>query len=168
MVYLTLIQEYSIGTAYIQTLLHPYITAFIHTRIHTIIQQSGVATIGVAETAYPLFLPSPGVAASPLHILGCLSYPESLSHILTYQFLALWVLVMSHVHWRIPQRPNSPHLDLQSSIQYLGVPILVEGARASRHTSWSVNRTDPCTFVLTTEKSRNLSLIHISEPTRPY
>jgi len=121
------------GTAYIRTLLYPYITAFIHTRIHTIIQQSGVATIGVAETAYPLFLPSPGVAALTLHILGCQSYPEILSHILTYHFLALWVLGTSHVHWRTPQRPTSSHLDFQSSIQYLGVSIIFEGARASRH-----------------------------------
>ena len=43
----------------------------------------------------------------------------------------------SHVHWRTPQRPNSSHLDLQSSIQYLGVPIIFEGARASRHSSSS-------------------------------
>jgi len=112
-----------------------YITAFIHTRIHnhSIIQQSGIATRGVAETAYPLFLPSPGVSASTLRILDCSTYPEILSHILTYHFLALWVPGTSHVHWRIPQRPHSSHLDFQSSIQYLGVPIVFEGARASRH-----------------------------------
>ena len=121
----------------IYPLSHTYITAFIHTRIHnhSIIWQSGVATRGVAETAYPPFLPSPGVAASTLHILGCSTYPEILSHILTYHFLVLWVPGTSHIHWHIPQRPNSSHLDFQSSIQYLGVPIMFEGARASRHTT---------------------------------
>jgi len=91
---------------------HPYITAFRHTHIHTIIQQSGVATVGVAEISYPLFLPSPGVAVQIFRILSCQSYPEILSHILPYYFLALWVPGTSRVHWRTPQRPNSSHLDL--------------------------------------------------------
>ena len=38
-----------------------------------------------------------------------------------------------HVLWRTPQRLHSSHLGLQFSIQYLGVRIIFEGARASRH-----------------------------------
>ena len=38
-----------------------------------------------------------------------------------------------HVHWRVPQRHNPFHLVSQFLIQYLGVPMIVEGAGASHH-----------------------------------
>ena len=78
-----------------------------------------------------------GVAVSTPRIPGCLpiqkSYPVS-SPIMSWRHGYRGML---HVLWRTPQRLHLSHPDSQSPIHYLGVPILFEGARASRHKIWA-------------------------------
>ena len=89
---------------------------------------------GAPEMTSPLFLASPGVAASPLHFPWLLmSYrrPIPYFHRLTPSSGAPLAF---NVHLRSPQRPNPFYLVFPSLIQYLGVPMIIEGAGASHHT----------------------------------
>ena len=110
-------------------ILHSFTTAF--TRSFT--QQDDIATIWDPGDDLSPISPSPRVAASPLLIPSLLvSYRRPIPYF--YRLTpSSGAPLAFQTHWRTPQCRTSLQPVFHSLVQYLGVRIIFEGARASHN-----------------------------------